>query len=108
MSTETTRAVLDHHMRALNDGDIEAVMADYADDCVFISNTGTMTGSAPVRAMFSNVPAGMVDHMEMLHSVAEGDIGYIVWRMANIPMGTDTFVVRGGKIVAQTVATYTT
>ena len=107
MSTETTRAVLDHHMKALNDGDIEAVMADYADDCVFINTTGTTIGAASLRAMFSKVPAGMVDHMEMLHSVAEGDIGYIVWRMANIPMGTDTFVVRDAKIVAQTVATYT-
>ena len=52
MSTETTRAVLDHHMKALNDGDI-------------------------------------------------------VWRVANIPIGTDTFVVRDGKIVPQTVTTYT-
>jgi hypothetical protein len=36
----------------------------------------------------------------------EGDVAHLVWHAscaaANIPLGTDTFVVRGGKIVAHT------
>jgi hypothetical protein len=34
----------------------------------------------------------------------EGEIAYITWHTDQIAFGTDTFVVRDGKIVAQTVA----
>jgi hypothetical protein len=35
----------------------------------------------------------------------EGDLGYITWSAgAALPLGTDTFLVRDGKIVAQTFA----
>jgi len=35
----------------------------------------------------------------------EGDVAFILWSAgAAIPFGSDTFVVRGGKIIAQTGA----
>ena len=38
----------------------------------------------------------------------DGELAYITWSAGReIPLGTDTFVVRNGKIVAQTVAAYT-
>jgi hypothetical protein len=42
--------------------------------------------------------------MEMLSELFDGEIGYIAWKMPGVALGTDTFVVRDGKIVAQTVA----
>jgi len=108
VSTETTRAVVARHMAALDAADIEAVLADYADDAVMVSDTaGVLKGADALRAVFANVPAGMVGGMEMLSELFDGEIGYIVWKMAGVPLGTDTFVVRDGKIVAQTVAMYT-
>ena len=104
MSTETTRAVLDHHMRSLNEADLEATLADYADDCVYISGETILRGPDALRAPFGAVPAGAVDQMVMQHTVCEGDVAYIVWSMANGMKGTDTFVLRGGKIVVQTVS----
>lgn len=38
---------------------------------------------------------------------AHGEVGYIVWSIGElIPLGTDTFLVKDGKIVQQTYAAY--
>ena len=108
MSTETTRAVMAHHIAALDAGDLDAIMADYADDAVMISAAGgVQRGLAALRAVFADIPAGMFGAVEMVSDLVEGEIGYIAWKMPGVPLGTDTFVVRDGKIVAQTVAMYT-
>jgi ketosteroid isomerase-like protein len=106
MSTETTRAVLDHHMKAMDEADVDGVMSDYAEDCVFISGGNILRGIEQVRNVFTRVPAGMASQMEMQHYVSDGDIAYIVWTMPNGAKGTDTFVMRDGKIAVQTVANF--
>ena len=40
MTTDETRTVVEHHMAALRDGDIDRVMEDYTDESVFIINLG--------------------------------------------------------------------
>lgn len=46
----------------------------------------------------------------MRQRFAEGDVAYIVWSAetpaARVPVGTDTFVVRNGKIVVHTFAAH--
>ncbi len=106
MSTETTLAVLDHHMKAMDEADVDGVMSDYAEDCVFISGATILRGIDQVRNVFTRVPAGMASQMHMDHYVADGDIAYIVWSMPNGSKGTDTFVMRDGKILVQTVANF--
>lgn len=40
-------------------------------------------------------------------SVVRNHVAYITWSVGNeLPLGTDTFVVRDGKIVSQTFAMY--
>ena len=45
---------------------------------------------------------------EMLNREIEGEVAYTVWRGEsenfNLLMGTDTFIIRDGKIVCQTFA----
>ena len=42
-----------------------------------------------------------------IEQVAEGEIAYIVWTAGDLaPLGTDTFVIRDGKIVVQTFAAH--
>lgn len=106
MSTDTTRAVLDHHMQALDAADLDAILEDYAPDRVFISGDNILRGPEALKAIFGRVPAGMASQMNMQHSVCDGEIAYIVWTMPNGAKGTDTFVVRDGKIVVQTVANF--
>jgi ketosteroid isomerase-like protein len=106
MSTETTLAVIDHHMKALDAADVDAILDDYADDCVFVSGANVLRGVEALRSVFGKVPAGTASAMTIEHTVSDGEIAYLVWSLPNGTRGTDTFVLRDGKIVAQTVATF--
>jgi ketosteroid isomerase-like protein len=47
LASEDAMAVLMHHGEALGTGDLDAIMEDYADDAVFISDTaGVVAGAA--------------------------------------------------------------
>ena len=104
MSTENTKAVLDRHMEVLAAGDLDALMEDYAEDSVFISNLGGMVkGLDAIRAVFS-ATAGVAPTIERTAEHIDGDVAFITWAGDGLPFGTDTFVLRDGKIVLQTVA----
>ena len=105
MSTETTRAVVARHLTELRAGNIDGVMADYADHAIMVSNLGGLTkGAEALRVIFSHTPADLFEGMEIKAEHFDGEIGYVAWKTPRIPMGSDTFVVRDSKIVAQTVA----
>ena len=108
MPTEQTRAVLDHHSEALTaeemtDEALDKLMADYHDDAMFFSNlSGAVTGIDAIRPMFS--AAGAIPGFEQTSQHIEGDVGYVTWKADGIAFGTDTFLLRNGKIALQTVA----
>ena len=103
MSTDETRAVVEHHMAALQAGDIDAVMEDYTDESVFIINLGgVFTGRDAIRPFFE--ASGSMPGFTETASHAEGDTFYVTWTADGISFGTDTLVVRDGKIAVQTVA----
>ena len=45
-------AVLDHHVHAFAAGDLDAMLADYTEDSVFITPQGVLTGPAEIRPLF--------------------------------------------------------
>jgi hypothetical protein len=50
-----------------------------------------------------------MENFEMVRQDVEGELAYIVWKSASaVPLGTDTFIVRKGKIVMQTFAAHAT
>ena len=103
MSTETTREVIEHHLAALEVGDIDEVMKDYSDDSVFIINLGgVLTSLEAIRGFF--VAAGLPKGFTRTDVRVEGDVFYVTWVADGITFGTDTLIVREGTIVAQTVA----
>jgi len=60
-SSAETEAVVEHHMAALQAGDIDTVMEDYTDESVFIINLGgVFTGKDAIRPFFeaAGQPAG--------------------------------------------------
>ena len=104
MSTEDTQAILDHHQAALDAGDLDDLLSDYTEDSVFISNLGgVMKGLEAIRGMFAAAPAGGFPGFEEGLEHVDGDIAFVTWKAEGIALGTDTFVVRDGKIAAQTV-----
>jgi hypothetical protein len=106
-----TKEVLDRHFEAFFGNDIDAIMADYADDVVFVGSTDTYTGKAAVKALFENVfkviPKDSTTH-EIVKTVTKSDIAYIIWKgkgpKVEFAFATDTFIIQNGKIIRQTFA----
>jgi len=111
-SSEQTEVILLRHWQAFGAGDVEAILADYAEDAVLITPDGVLKGSAQIRSLFAQIFANMFPpdktELNLTKQVVEGEIAYILWSGSspyyNAPFATDTFVIRDGKIVAQTFA----
>jgi hypothetical protein len=90
-------------------GDIEAIMADYAEDAVLITPDGVLKGQAQIRSLFAQIFANTFPpdktSLNLSKQVVEGEIAYNLWSGSsphyNAPLAADTFVMRDGKIVAQ-------
>ncbi len=114
--TKTTEAVLAHHLDAFGKlasagaSALPDVLSDYAADAKIFTPQGVFEDDAARKAFFeSMIPmvGPLMAAMKMQVQEVKGEIGYIVWDAGSmVPLGTDTFVVRGGKIVAQTMAFY--
>ena len=103
MPTAVTKAILDHHTEMLDAGDVDGLMEDYAEDAVFISNLGgVVSGLDAIRGIFAATSGGIAG-LEPGVEYVDGDVAYITWTADGIPFGTDTFVIREGKIAVQTV-----
>jgi len=104
----STESVLAHHLQALGEADIDAIMSDYAENAVLITPGGPLHGLDAIRQLFEGMIADPMISFEILQQAIEGEVAYIVWKAEtkrlSIPLGTDTFVIRDGKIVAQTFA----
>jgi len=106
------RAILDHQIAAFSAGSADEVLKDFADGAVLITPDEVSKGREAIHAAYSAMFAGLFQpgtyRFTLDAAQVEGDIAYIAWRAScatvEVPMGTDTFVVRDGKIVAQTFA----
>ena len=102
MGADETRAVVEGHMAALQAGDIDRVMEDYTDESVFIINLGgVFRGRDAIRPFFE--ASGTMPGFVETAAYAEGDAYYVTWSADGIDLGSDTIVVRDGKIALQTV-----
>ena len=114
MSTDTasqTEAVLGHHLESFGSKDVNAIMEDYAEDSVLVTQDASFEGIAAIRGFFEAFMPGITPEIlanfTMDRQVVHGELAYIVWNAGNlIPLGTDTFVIRNGKIKFQTFAAY--
>jgi len=108
---QKTQEVLDHHWKAFQANDLEATMADYSEESVLITPDKTFKGLAEIQEnfvfAFSLFPKGSTT-FKLDKSVVNQDVGYIIWQATSpkikITFGTDTFIIRDGKIVRQTYA----
>jgi ketosteroid isomerase-like protein len=103
MSNRSTEEVLDHHLEALQAGDLEAILSDYSDDAVMISPMGSVNGHDGLGGVFGAIPTEFWEGFEVTQKNCEGELAYIVWKTNTLALGSDTMIVRDGVIVAQTV-----
>jgi ketosteroid isomerase-like protein len=108
--------VLDHHVANMKAGNLEGVLSDYAPDAVVVTPPGLANASgvfvgADTRKLFSiltdkdHVPGNKT--MQTRYETAGPDTTLMYWvQFKGTPKevsGHDVFVVRGGKVVFQTV-----
>jgi len=107
----STKEVLDHHLKCFGEGDLNGILSDYAQGAVLFTPDGPLRGADAMRPLFQAMFAefrkpGAV--FSMKQQSVEDDYAYILWTAETADnvyeVGTDTFVVRDGKIVAQSFA----
>jgi ketosteroid isomerase-like protein len=107
--TQQTADTLHHHLGALVQGDLEAILSDYTDESVLFLPDSTLHGRDAVRNFFATLlatlPADWLAQFKMHRQDVVGEVAYIFWQAPPaFPLATDTFVVRDGKIMVQTFA----
>ena len=106
--TRTPEEVFQHHAEALGAGDLDQIVADYADDAVLITPAGVQRGKDGIRAAFTQLLADVPDAAwDLKTQIYEGDVLFLEWAAhaaaAFIEDGIDTVVFRDGLIRVQTV-----
>jgi ketosteroid isomerase-like protein len=111
MKIASTSEVLDRHLQSFEEHDVDALLADYSPDAVFFVPTGPLKGQAAIKPLFQALISEFLKpgaSFKMHHRCVDGDHAYILWSAETednwYEFATDTFVVRNGKIVAQSFA----
>lgn len=107
----TAADVLNNHLTAFMHQDLDAVLRDYTDDSVIITNMGTFRGLDDIEALFRNFFTEFSQNdisLTIDEETVTGDVAYFVWH-AETPdnvyeFATDTLLVRDGRIETQTFA----
>jgi ketosteroid isomerase-like protein len=107
-----TEIVVRNHLQAfLEQKGIAAILSDYDEDARFLTEGRTCNGKPEIRGFFEDfiaaLPPQAISAFSLKSLLVAGEVAYITWSAGGaIPLGTDTFVVRNGKIVSQTFAMY--
>lgn len=109
-SVDDTRALFDRHNAAFAAGDIEALLADYSEDAVFIGPMGVLRGHSEIRDFFGAVIAEFAKpgaSFTVNQTAFTDNVAYFAWQAETADnvyeVGGDTFVIEEGKIVTQTL-----
>ncbi|WP_350277406.1 nuclear transport factor 2 family protein [Kribbella sp. HUAS MG21] len=117
LNGRSAREVLDDHLNIANDwvgGTFEEILAEdlrrnVAEDIVILINRGTFRGHEGVRELAFMLADELPEHaaFEYTYVAAEGNIGFLEWTYQDSKVqvrdGADSYVIEGGKIVAQTI-----
>lgn len=110
LSKESENVLL-HHLHSFASNDLELLMSDYTDQSILITLEQTYNGPREIRAFFTE----LMNHFPKDHSdftldklVSSEELVFIVWHATTpsleVSLGTDTFVIKEGKILQQTFA----
>ena len=107
----STKNVIDHHLKCFGEGDLQGILSDYAPDAVLFTAAGPLRGEDAIRPLFHAMIAEFGKPgaaFTTKQQFIEANYAYIHWTAETADnvyeLGTDTFVVRDGKIVAQSYA----
>lgn len=104
-----TEAVLEDHLWRSRHGTIdEDLRWNYAEDVILLTSKGRFRGHDGMRqlneTLLSELPGATFEYRTLL---VEGEVGFLEWtarsEAARVTDGADSYVVRQGRIVAQTI-----
>ena len=108
---KTTSEILENHLASFGRGDLGAILSDYAPGAILFTPAGPLVGIDAIRPLFVGLLAEFAKpgaSFELKHHTIHGDYAYILWSAETADnrydLVTDTFVVKGGGIVAQSFA----
>lgn len=106
----SARQVLDDHLALAMSGDLDSDLArNYDRDVVLLTSFGTYRGHDGVRTLARRMNDLARDASFDYHDVMlDGDVGFLRWSGTGsdgtrLVDGADSYVIRGGRIVAQTI-----
>ncbi|HZK98039.1 MAG TPA: nuclear transport factor 2 family protein [Prolixibacteraceae bacterium] len=110
--SKKTNEILTHHLTAFGDNNLDETMKDYTEQSEVLTVDGSVKGLDLIRKffakMFITIPTG--SEFEMKQLTIRGNVAHIVWasksNVAEIPLGSDTFVLENDKIRFHTVVAY--
>jgi len=107
----TTADVIQNHLSSFAAGNLEGLMADYTEDSVLFTPQGMLRGPAAIRGFMSGLFAEFRkpgSSFRLGTQQVADEVAYIVWSAEtaenSYELATDTFVVRGGRILQQSFA----
>ena len=103
--------VLLRHLNSFKHNDMETLMTDYTEQSVLITHDAIYSGVNQIKNFFTE----LMKHFPKEHSnfeldklVVTDELVFILWHAITpsleVPLGTDTFIIKGGKIYQQTFA----
>ncbi len=111
MRMNTTKEVVDNHLRCFGKGDLNGILSDYAPMAILLTPDRPVEGVDAIRQLFKSLLAEFAkpgSSFKLKHQSIKGNYAYILWTAETADNGyalaTDTFVVHDGKIVAQSFA----
>lgn len=105
----SAREVLDDHLRESQEGTIENDLArNYSESLVVLTGSGVYHGHSGLKQLAERLrqelPEGTFQYRTVL---VEGEMGFLEWTgqsaAARIEDGADTYLIRDGRIVVQTI-----
>lgn len=108
-ASNSTERIIMHHLSSFQNNNLEAMMSDYTDESVLVTQEETYTGHEQIKVFFANLITHFPKQKSSLNldkMVVIDRLGYIVW-YADTPslavfLGTHTFVIKDDKINQQT------
>lgn len=107
--SDDSNNILMHHLSSFLNNDLKAVMSDYTNESVLITQDATYTGLTEIEGFFT----GLIIYFPKQESIIELDkkeisdgLVYIVWHAItpslHVPLGSDTFIIKESRIYRQT------
>ncbi|MDC8107142.1 nuclear transport factor 2 family protein [Chryseobacterium sp. B21-037] len=106
-SAQETSKVLNRHLNAWREGNIDKVMADWSDNGILINSSGIFIGKPAIREIYKKVfteyfPDDIRAMVDLSKSQIQGEIAFTEWKGGIAKYAADVIIVRNGKKVAHT------